>query len=34
VRYIHSPVGMARKADVEAMVSLVAAIIEEIGNFR
>ncbi len=34
VRYIHSPVGIAHKADVEAMVSLVAAIIEEIGNFK
>jgi putative aminopeptidase FrvX len=34
VRYIHSPMGIARKADIEAMVSLVAAIIEEIGDFR
>ncbi len=33
VRYIHSPMGIARKRDIEAMTSLVAAIIEEIGNF-
>ncbi len=34
VRYIHSPIGIALKTDVEAMVLLVKAIVEEIGDFR
>ncbi|OQX89342.1 MAG: hypothetical protein B6D65_03665 [candidate division Zixibacteria bacterium 4484_93] len=34
VRYIHSPVGIVQKLDIEAMVALVAALIEEIGNFK
>jgi len=34
VRYIHSPVGIARQADVAATVSRVTAVIEEIGEMR